>query len=339
MAVALPVAKLACAIQPCLPRFSPPEPSPMRHRSAFTLIELLVVIAIIAVLIGLLLPAVQKVREAASRMKCQNNLKQIALACTNYEGTYGRYPSSNTFVPPLHGWVANVLPFLEQENVRKVYDTTASWYDPPNATARNAQVKTFLCPSASSGRVGECAVPGAPGSPFAGAAWDYSNVAVVAKDLLVYLNYPDAANSYLNYWRGVMSSQGSTVAQITDGMSNTLLIVEDAGRPEYWVKGKRVTDRQAIVPGNGGADGTVTGGLWADHVKGFGVEGTSADGFTVVGDCAINCNNSFEVYAFHTGGANAAMADGSVRFLREGMSIRTLAALATRGAGEVFAND
>ena len=311
----------------------------MRHRPAFTLIELLVVIAIIAVLIGLLLPAVQKVREAAARMYCQNNLKQIALACTNYEGTHGRYPSSNTFAPqPLHGWVAVVLPYLEQENVRKIYVTTANWYDPANAPARNAQVKTFLCPSASSGRVGACAVPGAPGSPFTGAAWDYSNVAVVAKDLLVYLNYPDAANTYLSYWRGVMSSQGSTVAQITDGLSNTLLMVEDAGRPEYWVKGRRVTDRPPVAPG-GPDNGAVVGGLWADHQKGFGVEGTSADGFAVVGECAVNCNNSFEVYAFHPNGANVALADGSVRFLREGMSIRTLAALATRAGGEVIANE
>ena len=310
----------------------------MRHRSAFTLIELLVVIAIIAVLIGLLLPAVQKVREAAARLKCQNNLKQIALACTNYEGTYGRYPSSNTFSPqPLHGWVAAVLPFLEQENVRNIYVTTANWYDPPNATARNAQVKTFLCPSASSGRVGACAVPGVPGSPFAGAAWDYSNVAVVATALLAYLNYPDPA-SYPSIWRGVMSSQGSTVAQITDGLSNTLLMVEDAGRPEYWVKGKRNTTDVPISFGQGGP-GVVVGGLWADHQKGFGIEGTSADGLTVVGECAVNCNNSFEVYAFHPGGANAAMADGSVRFLRDSTSIRTLAALATRGAGEVVPAD
>ena len=82
--------------------------------------------------------------------------------------------------------------------------------------------------------------------------------------------------------------------------------------------------------------GSTTGGLWADHQKGFGIEGTSPDGYTVVGECAINCNNSYEIYAFHSGGANVAMADGSVRFLRESISIRTLAAMATRNAGEVI---
>ena len=294
--------------------------------------------AIIAILIGLLLPAVQKVREAASRMSCGNNLHQLGLACSNYEVAQGKYPPSNTF-GPLNGWPILVLPYLEQEPVRNTYVTTANWYDPVNATPRNATVKTFLCPSVASGRVGSCPTGGA-GSPLVtGAAWDYSNVAVVAAATLAYLNYPgvDPNNSatYEAYWRGVMSSKGSTVAQITDGLSNTLLIVEDAGRPEYWVKGKRNTTDVPISFGQGGP-GVVVGGLWADHQKGFGIEGTSADGLSVPGDCAINCNNSYEIYAFHTGGANAAMADGSVRFLREGMSIRTLAALATRGAGEVI---
>ena len=307
----------------------PSRPAP---RGAFTLIELLVVIAIIAVLIGLLLPAVQKVREAASRAQCQNNLKQLALACLNYESAHGRFPASNTTAAPWHGWAALVLPQLEQENVRNIYTLTANWYDGANAAARAAQVKTFLCPSANPGRAGQSAVPGAAGSPFTGAAWDYTNVSVVAVTLLAYLSYPDPA-SYPAVWRGVMSSQGSAVAQITDGLSNTLLVTEDANRPEYWVKGRRVT--ATAPPFGGDGPGVVTGGVWADHQKGFGIEGTSADGLALVGECAVNCTNAYEVYAFHTGGANAAMADGSVRFLAEGMSIRTLAALSTRAGGEV----
>ncbi len=304
----------------------------------FTLIELLVVIAIIAVLIGLLLPAVQKVREAAARMSCQNNLKQVSLACTNYEVRTGKYPPSNTF-GPYNGWPVLILPDLEQENVANIYVATANWSDPVNDVPRNSRVKTFLCPSANGQRTGKSAIPlTTTGASATGAAWDYSNVAVVAQTLLAYLNYPDPA-SYPITWRGVMSSQGSTVAQITDGLSNTLLVVEDAGRPEWWVKGKRVTTGDPPFGGDGTMTGTLNGGTWADHDKGFGIDGTTADGLGAPGDCAINCSNSFEVYAFHTGGANVALADGSVRFLKEGMSIRTLAALATRAGGEVVGND
>ncbi|MFO0938137.1 MAG: DUF1559 domain-containing protein [Gemmataceae bacterium] len=310
-----------------------------RWHRAFTLIELLVVIAIIAILIGLLLPAVQKVRAAAARASCQNNLKQIALACLNYEGVYQKFPSSNTpnsvdKSTVYNGWPVLILPMLEQENVRNIYVMNANWYDSSNLTARTSRVNTFLCPSANGARLGTSAVAGVTGSPFEGTAWDYTNVAVVSKGLIDYLNYPNAAN-YLSFWRGVMSSTGSTVGQISDGMSNTILIAEDANRPEYWVKGKRITDKAPTTYGSGGV-GEVFGGLWADHQKGFGIDGTSADGFTDVGDCAINCTNSFEIYAFHTGGANVAMADGSVQFLRESLPIRILAALSTRGAGEVI---
>jgi len=303
-------------------------------RPAFTLIELLVVIAIIAILIGLLLPAVQKVRAAAARMSCQNNMKQMALAAANYQSVNGNYPPSNTFGPH-NGWAVLVLPYLEHENIRNSYVFTANWYDAVNATARNASVKTFLCPAANGGRIGQSVVGT---TTYQAAAWDYTNIAVVAPHLLAYLNYPGvnptAAATYEGYWRGVMSSRGSTVAQITDGMSNTILFTEDANRPEYWVKGRR--ELTLVPPVTPGGPGFVNGGSWADHQQGFGIEGTSADGLTMVGECAVNCSNDYEVYSFHTGGANAAMADGSVRFLRESMSIRTLAALGTRGAGEVI---
>src|SRR5262245_3644833 len=95
-------------------------------RAGFTLIELLVVIAIISVLIGLLLPAVQKVREAANRINCQNNLKQIGLALLNYEGAHKRFPPARS-PGPVHSWQAFILPHIEQDNLATLYQQNRNW--------------------------------------------------------------------------------------------------------------------------------------------------------------------------------------------------------------------
>ena len=120
---------------------------------------------------------------------------------------------------------------------------------------------------------------------------------------------------------------GTRVTDITDGTSNTILIAEDAGRPRVWQAGKAGPD-QALV-----------GGPW-DHFKGgIILQGATFDGTVQPGPCALNCINDREVYAFHTGGANAVFADGSVHFLRVGMDIRIMARLITRAGGEVPAGD
>jgi prepilin-type N-terminal cleavage/methylation domain-containing protein/prepilin-type processing-associated H-X9-DG protein len=294
----------------------------------FTLIELLVVIAIIAVLIGLLVPAVQKVREAANRMQCQNNLKQVGLALHSFHDTnrgfppgevVGPFPRLGVMTKTLHGSWTFLLPYLEQQALFDMCRKDLDFFQPENQRPVNHHLKVLQCPSAMPDRVHAFQLVAQTGTA---ACIDYAPIREVDRTLAD-LGLIDQARDY----RGAMPLNGMTrLTDITDGTSNTILVVEDAGRPELWRLGR-------LVP-----DVWVGGSFWAGDRNRLVLMGATPDAGTRPGQCAVNCTNEWEVYSFHSGGANAVFADGSLHFLKAGMDIRVLARLATRAGGEVVSD-
>jgi prepilin-type N-terminal cleavage/methylation domain-containing protein/prepilin-type processing-associated H-X9-DG protein len=368
----------------------------MRHRSmrrhAFTLIELLVVIAIIAILIGLLLPAVQKVREAAARINCTSNLKQLCLAALNYESTYGGLPynaitknnSQPPYIPYVPGTVAApgntggtqgrcsglvpLLPFIEQNNIAPIYTFNLDWSDPANANALTIAFHLFRCPSSPSSNANVLAYattyispgnnafapPSAAGSKTnilggkvypalanTSTGWtsDYAPLAQVKtnkdKTTSAEIGFTNSLVSNVIPWagegsKGAMRQNGMTrILEITDGTSNTTLWSEAAGRNMQYYANRSPVAYDAT---------SMTGMIWADSDNRLTVTGTDPTGTTNFGSgpCAMNCNNlQGDIYSFHTGGANIGFADGSVRFVSQSIDIASLAAMVTKGGGEI----
>jgi prepilin-type N-terminal cleavage/methylation domain-containing protein/prepilin-type processing-associated H-X9-DG protein len=309
------------------------------RRRGFTLIELLVVIAIIAILIGLLLPAVQKVREAANRIQCANNLKQLGLALHNYHGDHGTFPPGA--VGPFaslpqyaglkhHGLGTYLLPYLEQEALFRQYRWEDSWFDPLNQPVVNRQVKTWKCPSAQADRLHNGSLPTVTPPPMdlfngTAACGDYAGMGVIDAGLADrgLIDPPGGPRDERGHFEGAFPvNHTRRVADILDGTSHTILMAECAGRPQLW-RGRRQVPNLWL-----------SGGPWASRNLLFG-RGATPDGTAFFGPCAVNCTNDREVYSFHPGGANVVFADGSVRFLRADIDIRVFAKLVTRAGGEV----
>lgn len=314
-----------------------------RRRLGFTLIELLVVIAIIAVLVGLLLPAVQKARAAADRIKCENNLHQIGLALHNYHDTYKFLPSNvrpSTTSTVRVRWVTYLLPYFEQDNLRKSYDVTKNWSDPANLPVVSQRLKIFECPAVPdpSRRDG---IPEDIGtSRWTGlvATGDYASIYRVDARL-VSLGLADNATE-----GAVSKTAPLNFADLRDGLSNTLHVTESAGRPNLWRAGKQI----GAAP-----NPLVNGGGWCRPASEIpALVGSSADGTVLPGPVGINATNgedlggtyphpyygvdgTGQIYGFHAGGVNALFADGSVRFLEQSINIRVLARLVTRSGGEI----
>lgn len=285
------------------------------RRPAFTLIELLVVIAIIGVLIGLLLPAVQKVRSAANRLRCQNNLKQIGIATHNYHGVYGSFPpglttaTGNTFYM---SWMTRLLPYLEQDALWRISQAAWNtdnypWHNPPHIGLSKVN-QSYICVSDAR-------------EMFASYTGGF---------LIAFAGFQGVSGTNLNTADGVLYANSAVrFSDILDGSSNTLLVGERPPSRDlyygWWYAGAGQPPNQ-----NGSCDVVLGVNELNTSISSCSKGPYQFSQGTVNNDC-----DQFHYWSMHEGGSNFLFADGSAHFLSYATAPAVVKGLATRAGGEV----
>lgn len=280
-----------------------------------TLIELIVVVAIIAVLVALALPALQAAREMVRRTQCLNNLRQATLATHNYHDSRQTLPAA-AILDPGHNWVALTLAELDHQTIYHQYRFDRSFLDPANREAVRIPLPVLHCPS-SPGPL--TYAYGVLGQQEFGQC-DYWPMTEIDPQTMNAGVLPQSANRF-----GPMQiNKGVRLTDVQDGTSTTIMLVEDAGRPERWLRRRKESGESPPV-----------GWAVTNFVTPINLDGASPDGRTIPGKCVINCTNVHEIYAFHPHGACLAMVDGSTRFVSESVTLETVSQLLTYAGGEV----
>lgn len=310
-------------IRPC-------APFPWHRRTAFTLVELLVAIAIIGILVALLLPAVQAAREAARRMQCTNNIRQIGVALHNYHGVYQTFPPARMPFPLVHSPQARILPYIEQESLQRLVNYNQSPSSAANLAASQMVLKTFICPSDGPGRVN--------GSPHGGTNY----VANVGSGTVSY--------GLIASGDGVFTQTPNGLRELFDGTSNTALFSESLLGPGVTGGTTPPKDpRREVLEVAGGNDTTpgdcaagtgtwsaMRGGKWIDGHYGNALYNHYFTPNAAQWDCGNGFHNKAlsTARSMHPGGVNVLLGDGHVVLMSNDVALDVWRNISTRVGGE-----
>ncbi len=345
----------------------------------FTLIELLVVIAIIAVLISLLLPAVQSAREAARRAQCTNNLKQVGLALHNYESSNNVFPpacksinlqtSPPSLMFPDTGFSvqARVLSYIEGGSIYNALNFNYEYNDASggNFTGASSALSIYICPSSPRPGTRDTAPADPNASAFEQAQATGYGYMDYAPSVYTDINVQNGAlaigglgatpivpyRNKLVAAKGLLKDAKTSISEVVDGLSNTIAVIECAGRDERFVS-QYFEGQYPVVRGQGPAGGPTARHRfwrWADPGCAFGTSGQpnnkgvpTNEGVlwpTTTATAGNQAGANEEPYSYHAGGVNALFGDGSVRFVKDSVSLAAFRSILTLAGNETVSAD